>query len=199
MTRAILFALGTGTALVAAAGAWLWSAQKGLLPAALVPTPALLPLDENMRLSPNFVLGEFTRSTTATQLGLPNTPNSAQLENLRKLAVEVLEPVRGVVGAPLRITSGFRTPELNAALGNAGYAASDTSQHMEGNAADFTPIGVSAQVAFDRIRPHLASWDVDQLILYATHIHIGRKANAPRRMVGVSDPVTKRISWLPNA
>lgn len=79
----------------------------------------------------NFALGEFAVSGSYPHL-IKSVPTSLQ-PNVRKLAIEVLQPVRDIWGRPIRITSGYRSPELNKAVGG-----SPTSQHLQGAAADFT-------------------------------------------------------------
>ena len=87
-----------------------------------------------MNLSEHFTLTELT--VTAT--GSPNAPATPQhLQNLEKLAREILEPIREWSGGPLHITSGYRTPVVNEKLRLSGYAASKKSQHLVGEAADF--------------------------------------------------------------
>lgn len=84
-------------------------------------------------LSPNFSLDEFVFSQTAARLGIDNTPSPAALENLKRLA-GVLEVVRSALGdVPILISSGYRSPTLNRAVGGAGRSA-----HMTGLAVDFT-------------------------------------------------------------
>jgi hypothetical protein len=86
-----------------------------------------------VQLSPHFALIEFTRSPTAARLGIPNIPSLEHVANLERLALE-LEKVRALTGQPLHINSGYRCPELNAAVGG-----SPNSYHMAGCAADFDP------------------------------------------------------------
>jgi len=83
-----------------------------------------------MRLSKNFTLKELTRSNTALRLGIDNEPSKEGIYKLTLLATEVLQPLRDCLGA-LRITSGYRSPELNKAIGG-----STKSQHCKYEAVD---------------------------------------------------------------
>jgi len=86
-----------------------------------------------MRLSKHFVLKEFTKSSTAIRLGIDNTPTKQQIENIKKLVINILEPLRLQVGR-LNINSGFRKPELCEAIGSSKH-----SNHAFGFAADVEP------------------------------------------------------------
>lgn len=90
------------------------------------------------QLSPHFTLAEMTRSTTAIRKGIPNVPSIDDIRALTLLCVKVLEPVREHYGKPVIVTSGYRAPRVNVAVG--GSAA---SQHCNGEAADFTVQGES--------------------------------------------------------
>ena len=86
-----------------------------------------------MNLSPHFTLEEMTVSQTAARRGLDNTPSAAVIAKLRKTA-QGLEGVRVVLGgAPIIISSGYRSPAVNSAVGGARK-----SQHLTGEAVDFT-------------------------------------------------------------
>ena len=98
-----------------------------------------------MNLSANFTLKELTRSDTADRLDIDNTPNEEQIESLRLLCENILQPVREHFGKPVKINSGFRCPALNQATGG-----SATSDHCKGQACDFEIDGVS--------NPELAEW-----------------------------------------
>ncbi len=111
----------------------------------------------NLRLSPHFRLGEFTRSITAERLGISNEPGYEQLLAMKHLCREVLEPLREFHGAPIRITSGYRSPALNEAVGGVGC-----SQHLLGEAADLSvPSEEVARQWFQWIVSHT---DFDQLL-----------------------------------
>lgn len=83
-----------------------------------------------MRLSKNFVLSEITRSNTAKRLNISNEPNKKHLQNLQRLISNVIQPMRDDLG-PIRISSGYRSKELNRAIGG-----SSKSQHCKGEALD---------------------------------------------------------------
>lgn len=83
-----------------------------------------------MRLSKNFVLSEITRSNTAKRLNISNAPDKEHLRNLQILIRDVIQPMRDALG-PIRITSGYRSPQLNRAIGG-----SRKSQHCKGQALD---------------------------------------------------------------
>ena len=78
-----------------------------------------------------FTMGEFIRSDTAAKLGIDNRCKMEHVPNIKALVANVLAPLRKAYGKPIRITSGFRCPALNKAVGG-----SPTSQHMKGMAAD---------------------------------------------------------------
>ena len=79
----------------------------------------------------HFTVNEILRSQTALQLGIDNTPKDDKtIENLN-YTLERLEEIREAYGEPIIITSGYRCPELNAAVGGAS-----NSQHRKGEAVD---------------------------------------------------------------
>jgi uncharacterized protein YcbK (DUF882 family) len=91
-----------------------------------------------MNLTPHFTLDELTASETAERNGWDNSPNDAELANLKRLA-DFLEQVKVVMGGkPIMISSGLRTKKVNDAVGS-----KDTSQHRLGCAADFKVPGVT--------------------------------------------------------
>ena len=90
-----------------------------------------------MNLTEHFTLAEFVRSETADRKHIDNTPTPEVVSNLRALCRNILEPARVSFGAPIYITSGYRCPALNAAVGG-----KPTSQHLRGEAADLQVQGV---------------------------------------------------------
>jgi zinc D-Ala-D-Ala carboxypeptidase len=78
-----------------------------------------------MNLSRNFTLQELTKSDTAVRLGVDNNPNANQIEKLKLLCENILQPVRDHFG-PVTITSGFRSPALCVRIGS-----SVNSQHTQ--------------------------------------------------------------------
>jgi uncharacterized protein YcbK (DUF882 family) len=82
-----------------------------------------------------FTNNELTDSETAKRLRIKNEPTKEQWINLFAIRDNVLNPLREKFGKPIRITSGFRSPELNKAVGG-----KPTSQHTKGEAVDITAI-----------------------------------------------------------
>jgi hypothetical protein len=109
-----------------------------------------------MNLSRNFTLSELIKSDTAIRKGINNNPNAEQIEKLKALCENILQPVRDHFGR-VKVTSGFRSVELCTAIGS-----SANSQHAKAEAADFEVIGVDNAELADWIKRELP---YDQLIL----------------------------------
>ncbi len=71
-----------------------------------------------MKLSENFSLNELTKSQTATRKGIDNKPTSEQVENLKALSINILQKIRNHYERPVRVTSGYRSPELCVSIGS---------------------------------------------------------------------------------
>ncbi len=84
-----------------------------------------------MQLTNNFSLSEMVKSETALRQNMDNTPGDAEIANLKVLCEKVLQPVREHYGKGVKVNSGFRHPNVNAAVGG-----SKTSDHCKGQAAD---------------------------------------------------------------
>jgi zinc D-Ala-D-Ala carboxypeptidase len=116
-----------------------------------------------MNLSPNFTLEELTRSEVAARNGWDNSPTQEEIANLQRLAY-LLEKVKEAVGGkPVIISSGFRSKQVNDAVGS-----KDSSQHRLGCAADLRVPGmtpkqvvdacITASVLFDQIILEFDAW-----------------------------------------
>ena len=128
-----------------------------------------------MKLSPHFSLAELVSSQVATRKGIDNTPAPAIVANLTRLAA-LLEQVRALVGAPIAISSGYRSPALNRAVGGAANSA-----HVLGLAADIGTAKLAPKALALLIRQSDIAFD--QLIYEGTWVHIGLSVGMPRRQV----------------
>jgi hypothetical protein len=111
-----------------------------------------------MKLTQHITYAEACHSDTAKRLGILNIPNEYEMWNMVILATEVFEPLREWVGGPIKISSFYRSRELNKAIGG-----STKSMHCEGRAMDIDDVyghKTNAEM-FDYITMYL---DYDQLI-----------------------------------
>lgn len=108
-----------------------------------------------MNLSKNFTLVELISSETALRRGIDNNPPTAAINQLKILVENVLQPLRDRYGKPINVTSGYRSPRLNKAIGG-----SSTSQHCFGQAVDFTVPKEDYKEVFEILK----SMEFDQLI-----------------------------------
>lgn len=135
-----------------------------------------------MNLTPHFSLEELTASETAERNGWDNSPNDAELENLKRLA-DLLEQVKMVLGGkPIMISSGLRTKLVNDAVGS-----KDTSQHRLGCAADFKVPGmtpdevvkaiIESGIGYDQVISEFSRW---------THISVPNSEDTSPRKQALS-------------
>jgi zinc D-Ala-D-Ala carboxypeptidase len=110
-----------------------------------------------MNLTTNFTLSEMTKSETALRHNIDNTPGVTALENLQKLAEQVLQPVRNYYGMGVKVNSGYRSLDVNAKVGG-----SRTSDHCKGMAADIEIPGIPNADVAEWIKKNLS---YTQLIL----------------------------------
>ena len=89
-----------------------------------------------MKLSKNLSLNEVIKSNTAERRGIDNNPNESHLANLKYLAEQVFQPIRDHFGVPIYISSGYRSPALNEAIGGSPH-----SFHSHGMALDLDQDG----------------------------------------------------------
>ncbi|MDX1982051.1 MAG: D-Ala-D-Ala carboxypeptidase family metallohydrolase [Bryobacteraceae bacterium] len=127
------------------------------------------------KLSEHFTLEEMILSQTAAREGIDNTPTPEVIKNLR-ITVATLEEIRDLLGVPVLVSSGYRSPALNKAV-----KGSKTSAHMQGLAADFTAPGFGT--VFQVARKIAASGiSYDQLIYeFDSWVHVGLRVGEPRR------------------
>ena len=136
-----------------------------------------------MQLSEHLNLAEVTRSETAKRKGISNMPTPEHLENFKNLAINIFEPIRKHFGKPIHISSGYRSKQLNTAIGG-----SLTSQHCSGEAIDIdmdgSANGITNKQVFDYIKQYL---NFDQLIWeFGTStnpdwVHVSYKTNGKQR------------------
>jgi putative chitinase len=143
-----------------------------------------------MQLSAHFWLEEFTLSSKALSMGVKNDPTPSHLENLKHLA-ERMEAVRALFGKPIEITSAYRNPQVNAAVGGV-----PTSAHALGYAADFHVDKLLDLDAAKRIRD--SNLKFDQLIYEKNRcVHISfdprLRQQVLRQPGGTGSPVYKGL------
>jgi hypothetical protein len=127
-------------------------------------------------ISKDFSYKEFEASPTADRKGICNVITSFAVRDAVKELVEtVLQPLRNTVGHPLRISSGYRCPELNREVNGV-----PNSQHIKGEAADIAAADPYLLAKAVRNTPEI--WkEVDQMILYPTFVHISHRKGGPQR------------------
>ena len=124
-------------------------------------------------LSKNFDWKEFEKSDTASRLHIVNVINDWEVrDNIKALVEDVLQPLRDKWGGPLFINSGYRSKELNEAVGGV-----ETSQHRRGQAAD---VGVTDPYALAKLAKRMRL-PYDQMIVYPSFVHFSHKADGENR------------------
>jgi zinc D-Ala-D-Ala carboxypeptidase len=134
-----------------------------------------------MKLSEHLELSEVIRSESAKRRGISNMPTEEHIKNLKLIAENVFEPIRANFRQPIRISSGYRSQSLNAAIGGA-----TRSQHSSGEALDIDMDGtaLSNKEIFNFIKEKLS---FDQLIWeFGTDnnpdwVHVSYNANGNQR------------------
>lgn len=137
-----------------------------------------------MRLSENFSLEELTASETAARKGIDNTPSEEVINNLKRLAA-ALQEVRALLNhRAILISSGYRSPELNQAVGG-----SATSDHCKGLAADFicpsygTPNDIVRAIAASGLSFKQVIREFDRWV----HLSIPEEGQEPRKQALIID------------
>ena len=135
-----------------------------------------------MRISVNFTLEELARSNLAIKRGIDNNPPPEIIRNLQLLVNNILQKLRDKVGA-IRITSGYRSPALNKALGGRSNCR---SQHLKGQAADIIIVRdgkIENTIIFDAVIE--LNLDFDQMIweFGGRWIHISYNEKKNRKQI----------------
>ena len=125
-----------------------------------------------MILSKNFTLSEFTKSKTADKLGIKNIPSAYEINNLKELVDNLLQPLRDLYGKPMTVNSGYRCPALNKAVGGV-----PTSDHVKGRAADIHCENPRALLSV----LNKSGLAFDQSILYPTFLHLSYREGGNRK------------------
>ena len=151
-----------------------------------------------MQLSTNLSLAEVTRSETAKRRGISNMPTAEHIENFKKLAINIFQPIREHFGKPIIISSGYRSAELNKAIGG-----SLSSQHSSGEAIDIDMDGtdITNKQIFDYIKENL---NFDQMIAEFPKqgnpdwVHVSFAANrSQRKQILVAKKVNGKTTYIP--
>ena len=119
----------------------------------------IVQLNSNAKLSEHFVLGEFTKSNYPE---VYNIPSHEAIANLKRVCVW-LEVLRERYNEPIRINSGYRSPQLNRKVGGAA-----TSNHLTGCAVDIRTSGFEQAIEYAAILIAYAtesSQDYDELLI----------------------------------
>jgi len=148
-----------------------------------------------MNLSKSFTLNELTKSQEATRLGIDNTPNEEQIQNLKILCENILQPIRDFYGMPVSVSSGYRSIALCEAIGS-----SAKSQHTKGQAADFEIFGVANKDVAEFIVKNI---EYDQCILEFWNendpnsgwVHCSYSANGNRKQYLKAEKLNGRIIY----
>ena len=120
------------------------------------------------RVGPNFWLSEFLFSETAERKRIDNAPPMIALANLETITGPGLQRIRDVLGVPVNISSGYRSPALNREIGG-----SKTSAHMHGLAVDFTAAEYGSPLTIvRRLMEHANLIRADQIIQEGRWVHV---------------------------
>jgi hypothetical protein len=152
-----------------------------------------------MQISKHLSLAEVSRSETAKRKGINNTPSGEHLENFKKLAENIFEPIREHFGVPIHISSGYRSKELNAAVGG-----SATSDHCVGSAIDIdmddSTNGVTNNQVFNFIKDNLkfkqliAEFPVNGKLSW---VHVAYNENNLKNQILVAKKVNGKTVYIP--
>ena len=107
----------------------------------------------------NFTMSELLKSDVAEKYNISNIPDKQSLDNMLTLIIECLQPIRNYINKPMIISSGYRSPRLN---GHPIINGAQNSQHVTGQAVDFTIKGMTPKQIIEKIKA--SGVQVDQCI-----------------------------------
>lgn len=131
-----------------------------------------------MQISKHFSFREFEHSDTAEKAGIKNVISTSEIrDNITALVLNILQPLRNQWSKPMKINSGYRSPQLNKLVGGV-----PTSQHTKGEAADIKTgnEATSFELASLALKMNLP---YDQMILYPTFVHFSHKRGKNRKQI----------------
>jgi hypothetical protein len=150
-----------------------------------------------MKISNHLTLAELITSQTATRKRIDNTPSPQVIANLKLVAEKVFEPLREGLGKPIRISSGYRSPALNKAVGS----RNKNSQHITGEALDLQGVGgLKNSEIFNYIKDNL---DYSQLIAEfpikgePAWVHVSYTKNNNKKEILVAKKIKSKTNYIP--
>ena len=127
----------------------------------------------------NFTMSELLKSEIAEKYNISNIPDKQSLDNMLTLIIECLQPIRNYINKPMVISSGYRSPRLN---GHPLINGSPNSQHVTGQAVDFTIKGMTPKQVIEKIIG--SGVEFDQLINeHNIWVHISYNKGNNRKQV----------------
>jgi zinc D-Ala-D-Ala carboxypeptidase len=143
------------------------------------------------KLREHFTIEEMTHSQTAVRKGLDNTPSPEALSNLKALCKNLLDPIRNLAGNPITVSSGYRSPAVNRAIGGVR-----TSQHVLGEAADINCSAIGQKKLFDLIRKSGLPYDqcIDE---FGSWVHVSFRKSQNRKATLQARKVDGKTVYTP--
>ena len=127
----------------------------------------------------NFTMSELLKSEIAEKYNISNIPDKQSLDNMLTLIIECLQPIRNFIDKPMTISSGYRSPRLN---GHPLINGAQNSQHVTGQAVDFTIKGMTPKQIIEMIKR--SGVEYDQLINeHNIWVHISYNKGKNRKQV----------------